>query len=122
MQQAAPTPPPAQPMPDKTLVWVAYGAMALAFVNGFSSVITVVIGYVKRNEVPPWLATHYTFLIRTFWITLVVGLVGVILTVVLVGFLVLPALAVWIIVRLVRGAIWLSEDKPVPQPLSLGFG
>lgn len=121
MQQAAPGPSAPQ-SPDKTLVWVAYAALALAFVNGFSAIVTVVIGYVKRNEVPPWLATHYTFLIRTFWVTLVVGLLGLLLTIVLVGFLVLTALAVWVIVRLVRGAIWLSEDKPVPQPLSLGFG
>jgi uncharacterized membrane protein len=116
MQQTAPA------TNDKTLLWIAYACMALAFVNGFTAIAAVVIAYVKRKDSAPWIATHYTFLIRTFWVSVVVGLVGVVLMWVLIGFLVLFALAIWTIVRLVRGAIWVSEDKPVPMPNSFGFG
>jgi uncharacterized membrane protein len=116
MQQAAPG------SADKTMLWIAYACMALGFVNGFTAIAAVVIAYIKRQESPPWIATHHTFLIRTFWVCVVVGLVGALLTLVLIGFLVLFALAVWTIVRLARGAVWLSEDKPVPMPLILGFG
>lgn len=107
---------------DKTLLWVAYACMALGFVNGFTAIAAVVIAYIKRKDSAPWIATHYTFLIRTFWVGVVVGMIGALLTLVLIGFVVLFALAIWTIVRLVRGAIWVSEDKPVPMPGSFGFG
>jgi len=54
-----------------------------------------------------------TWQIRTFWWGLRWAVVGGILVLVVVGFAVLFADAVWIIYRIVKGWLNLNENKPV---------
>ncbi|WP_371326952.1 DUF4870 family protein [Stappia sp. ES.058] len=61
-------------------------------------------------------ASHYTYLIRTFWIGLAGALVSALLMMVGIGFLLMIALVVWLIVRCVKGLQWISRGEPVPNP------
>ena len=75
------------------------------------------LAYVWKNEPhDAWMDSHYQYLINTFWIGFIGTLVGFILLIVLVGFLVLPLVAVWVIVRSVLSLINAQQHKPMPNP------
>jgi uncharacterized membrane protein len=100
----------------KTLTLVVYALQAAGFIlGGITWIVAVVINYVKREEVAgTWLESHFRWQIRTFWFGLLWGVVGGILALVLVGFVILFADAVWIIYRIVKGWLNLSDGKPMP--------
>ena len=101
---------------NKTLTWVIYGLYAAGFLIGLTWIVAIILNYVKRGDVAgTFLESHFNWQIRTFWISLVVGLIGIVLMIVVVGWLVLLADAVWVIYRLVVGGLKLSEDKPVVE-------
>ena len=98
----------------KTLATVVYALQAAGFFVGLTWIVAVVINYVKRDDVSgSWLESHFSWQIRTFWWGLLWAVVGGILALVVVGFAVLFADAVWIIYRIVKGWLNLSENKPV---------
>ena len=98
----------------KTLATVVYALQAAGFFVGLTWIVAVVLNYVKRDDVRgTWLESHFTWQIRTFWWGLLWAVVGGILVLVVVGFAVLFADAVWIIYRIVKGWLKLSENKPV---------
>jgi uncharacterized membrane protein len=85
-----------------------------AFLTGWPSIIAVILNYVKRGDVRgTWLESHFRWQIRTFWFGLLWGVLGAILLLVLVGYFVLLADAIWIIYRIVKGWLNLSENKPL---------
>jgi uncharacterized membrane protein len=100
----------------KTLTLVVYALQAAGFIlGGITWIVAVVINYVKRDDVAgTWLESHFRWQIRTFWFGLLWGAIGGILTLVLVGFAILFADAVWIIYRIVKGWLNLSDGKPMP--------
>jgi uncharacterized membrane protein len=99
----------------KTLTTVVYALQAAGFFVGITWIVAVVINYVKKEDVAgSWLESHFRWQIRTFWFGLLWGVIGGILTLVLVGFLILFADTVWIIYRIVKGWLRLNENRPVP--------
>jgi len=103
----------------------AFGASTVigAFVFGWPSIIAVIINYVKKGEARgSWLESHFRWQIRTFWFALawivLIGLVGGLLTLVLVGFAILWIglflLGIWAIYRIARGWLALQDRRPMP--------
>src|SRR5687767_14827656 len=93
-----------------------------AFLSGWPSIIAVILNYVKRSEVRgTWLESHFSWQIRTFWYALlwavVIGVVGLVMWVVLLGWLVWwaggLALGVWIAYRVARGWMALRDQRPM---------
>ncbi len=98
----------------KTLTLVVYVLQALGFFVGITWIVAVVINYVKKDDVAgTWLESHFRWQIRTFWFGLLWGAIGGLLVVVFVGFAILAADAVWIIYRIVKGALDLNDGKPL---------
>ena len=98
----------------KTLAMVVYALQGLAFLNGVTWIVAVVIDYVKLDDVRgTWLESHFRWQIRTFWWGLLWAAVGAVLMFVLVGFLVWTAAAVWAIYRIVKGWLALNDNKPI---------
>src|SRR5574342_1096277 len=96
----APSPaPPAAAASGETAAKVVYVLYLATFVTGVTALVGVVMAYVYQDDAPDGLKTHFRFQIRTFWLGLVFGLVGALLSLVVVGFLVLVFLAVWLVVR-----------------------
>lgn len=62
--------------------------------------------------------SHYTYLIRTFWIALLYGFVSVILMFVLVGILLAFATAAWVIARCIIGLQAVGRGEPIKNPES----
>ena len=101
---------------NKTLTWVIYGLYAASFLVGITSIVAIILNYVKRGDVAgTYLESHFTWQIRTFWIGVIVAIVGGLLMLVLVGWLVWLADMVWVIYRLVMGALRLSESQPIVE-------
>jgi uncharacterized membrane protein len=92
-----------------------YALQALGFLNGITWIVAVIINYVKKDDVAgTWLESHVRWQIRTFWFGLLWGVIGGVLTLVLIGFVVLFADAVWIIYRIAKGWLNLAENRPMP--------
>lgn len=88
---------------------------------GVTALIGVIMAYVNRDTGPEWLRSHYDFQIRTFWIGLLYSIAGIILSMILIGFLVLLFTAVWLIIRVVKGFKHLDQRQPVPDVKSWMF-
>ena len=98
----------------KNITQVVYALQALSFLFGITAVVGVVIDYVKRDEAQgTLLQSHFDWQIRTFWWGLAWSVVGLVLTLVFIGFFVLFAAWVWMIYRVVKGWLKLNENKPV---------
>ena len=88
-----------------------------SFVVGVTGLVGIVLAYVWRNDDPAgWEQSHYTYLIRTFWIGLLGSVAGLLLAVVLIGFVILAAVAVLVIVRCVLSLVNAQKQAPMPRP------
>lgn len=88
-----------------------------SFVLGITGIVGVVLAYVWKGEArPAWEETHFRYLIRTFWIGVLGSIVGILLAVVLIGFLVLLATAVLVVVRSVMSLIAAQKQEAMPNP------
>lgn len=93
-----------------------------SFVTGITAVIGVVLAHLWAGEpAQDWERSHYRYLIRTFWLALVAGVVGVVLTIVLVGFAILFAVTVWVAVRSVVSLVKAQKREPIADPATLLF-
>jgi uncharacterized membrane protein len=114
-QQQFPEPVPSTEQRNWTMaVWLLY-------LGGHITVVTVIAGliiaYMKRDAFAgtPY-QSHMVSAIRTFWISLVVGLVGILLVIVGVGIFILIGLVIWTIFRCVRGLVRAINGQPIDNP------
>jgi uncharacterized membrane protein len=126
----------ARPVPTGAAL-VVYALFAVAAVIGVAShgfplfaplfglvgLIAIIIAYVKRGEAAgTWLASHFRWLIRTFWWSLLWALIGglvlVTLGLVLIGIPIAFAIwavdTIWVIYRVIRGYLLFHSSQPVP--------
>jgi uncharacterized membrane protein len=116
---------------DRTMPAVTYGLYLLGFASGgLTTLIGLIVAYANRGAAAPAMASHYTFLIRTFWLSAVWALIagalvviGLPLSFILIGipilklgFLIWGLIAVWFAVRCVLGAIHLARGEAYPRP------
>lgn len=93
---------------------VVYVLYLASLFTGITSIIGVIIAYVKRDEVRGTVdESHLQYLIRTFWFSLLGFIIGMILVLVLIGYLIILAVSVWFIYRVVMGFMRLLDNKPV---------
>ena len=96
----------------KTITTIVYALQAIAFFIGISFIAAVILNYVKKEDVQgTWLASHFRWQIRTFWFGLLWGIIGVISFFLVVGYFILIANAIWVIYRIIKGWLRLSEGK-----------
>jgi uncharacterized membrane protein len=102
---------------------VSSGFPVIAPLMGIIGIIGVIICYVKRDDAAgTWLASHFRWLIRTFWFSLLWAVIGwvVLLTLglILIGIpiaiLIWAVAALWVIYRVVRGYLAFNDSKPIP--------
>jgi len=99
---------------DKSLTTIIYALYAASLIFGVTCLVAIIINYVKRDDVQgTWLESHFRWQIRTFWFSLLWGLIGLALTFVVVGIFVLIADLLWYIYRIVKGWIRLNDGKPM---------
>lgn len=100
-------------------VYLLYGT---GFFVGVTFLIGVILAHVARDGAPPWLASHFTFQIRTFWLSLLWGVVGLVSAWLLVGLAFLAWSFILTLGRTIKGFVRLNEDRPIDNPRSWYFG
>jgi Predicted membrane protein len=95
---------------------VVYILYLVGIIFGLTGIIGVVMAYINKREAPDWLQTHYQFQIRTFWIGLLYVLIGMVSSVILIGYLVLLFWVVWLVIRCVKGMKSLDQKEAHPDP------
>lgn len=102
--------------PGKTNVQVIYVLYLASFVIGITGLIGLVMAYVNRSKSEAWIESHYTWLIRTFWIALLGGFISLVLMLVAIGVVLMMAIAIWVIVRCVIGLQKVSRGEAIANP------
>lgn len=93
-----------------------------SFLTGFSGLVGIVLAHVWQGEnQEEWAASHFTYLIRTFWIGFVASIISFLLMFVAIGVLLLPLVAVWFGVRSVLSLVRAQKHEPMPDPETLLF-
>lgn len=92
-----------------------------AFVFGWPSIIAMILNYAMRGSVrDTWLESHWRWQRRTFWFALLWGVVTGALAITLIGLpaaiVVLVASGLWVLYRVIRGWLALSNRQPLPRP------
>ena len=92
-----------------------------SFLFGWPSIIAVIINYVKRDEVRgTYLESHFRWQLRTFWYSLLwlvvaflcmITLIGIPLAIVVAG-----GTGIWVVYRIIRGWMALSQHKAMTLP------
>ena len=100
------------------LVYILY---LVGIVVGVTGIVGVVMAYINKDDAPDWLKSHYQFQIRTFWIGLLYFVVGILLTMVVIGIFILLFWCVWLIIRCVKGMKALDAKQPHPNPTGWMF-
>jgi uncharacterized membrane protein len=133
-QQSAVLPAREVPTTAAIIAYVLFGFAALTQIAGSGlavpaplltliGVIGVIVAYVKRGDARgSWLESHMTQLIRVFWWSTAWAIIGwivlVLLAIVLIGLalgpLIWAATAVWVLYRVIRGVLYLKDQRPYP--------
>lgn len=93
-----------------------------SFVTGVSGIVGIVLAHVWQGENRDnWAASHFTYLIRTFWIGFLASIIASALMFVLIGFLLFPVIAIWVGVRSVLSLLKAQKQEPMPDPQTLLF-
>ncbi len=95
---------------------VVYLLYLASLIFGITGLVGVVMAYINRDGAPEWLQSHYQFQIRTFWIGLLLMIVGFFSMIFLVGYLILLFWAIWLIVRCIKGIKYLDKKEAHPDP------
>ena len=120
---------------DRAMPAVVYLLYILGLFHGLTLLIGLVMAYVMRGGAGPVMGSHYTYVIRTFWVSLIWMIIGagIVLvsfpfTFILIGIPFMWAGGVvcflawlWALVRCIVGVVRLADGRPVERPMSYGF-
>lgn len=104
--------------PGKTNLQVIYILYLASFVIGLTGLVGIVLAYLNRGKSEPWLESHYTWAIRTFWIGLLGSFISFVLFFLVIGMFTIILVAIWFIVRIVVGLQKLGRNEPIADPQS----
>jgi len=100
---------------DRTLALVAYVLHLVGAIAGVTSIIGLIVNYVKCSPYDDVFDSHHRWMIRSFWWALLWIVIGVVTVFILIGWVILFLAWVWYIYRHVRGLIALINGDPMPR-------
>ena len=93
------------------IIYILYIAAILV---GITSIVGVIMAYIKRADFAgSEYEDHITYLIRTFWISLIGYLIGIILMFIGIGLFIIIAVGIWFLYRSIAGFIKFNDNKPI---------
>ena len=89
-----------------------------AFLTGWPSIIALIMSYIWRDDASgTYLASHFDWLIGTFWVALVWLIIGWILIATVIGMVIgiplLLIIGVWVLYRLMKGLFALNDRRHI---------
>lgn len=118
---SAPQTSPRDESGDRILGIVNYVLAFVALTSGITLLIAAVLAYVRKEQASPWLKSHFEYQIATFWYALAFTVVGVLTSIILIGFLILFVGWVWLLIRAAVGIIRLIDGRGHDNPWGLLF-
>ncbi|MFG6569777.1 DUF4870 family protein [Sulfitobacter sp. 1A13679] len=100
---------------DRTKLTISYILYLVGFVFPLAALAGLVLAYMQNPS------GHRQFIIRTFWMGLLMTFVGGILTFFLIGWFVLLFWAIWNLVRIFSGWGILGDAKDISNPKTWGL-
>ena len=98
----------------KTLTTIIYALYAASLLVGITAIVAIIINYVKKEDVAgTFLESHFRWQIRTFWFGLLWSILGLMTFLIAIGWFVIIATGIWIIYRIVKGWLYLNDNKPM---------
>lgn len=115
---------------DRMLPALCYILYLVGLTHGVTILIALVIAYANRGKVGPEMASHYTWIIRTFWLSIgwfliggilcLVGIpfviVGIGLLMIWLGLAIIGLLWLWSAIRCLLGLVYLARNEAYPRP------
>ena len=100
---------------QKNVALLVYLLQGLGFfTGGLTFIAALVVNYVKVDEVKDtWLESHFRWQINTFWYGLLWWAIGMLFWLVLMGWLASAIVSIWMVYRIIRGALYLNDSKPI---------
>ncbi len=95
---------------NKTLGYVAGILMLVCAPAG------VILSYIDRGKASPLLASHYSYLIGTFWKGLLFLVISAILTFVLIGLIAYFVTSIWYLIRCIKSLVYLHRGDAITTP------
>jgi len=98
----------------RTLAIVAY----ILFLVGWptlhlATIAAVILAYVQRDDARGTIwESHFSNVIHTFWISLLIGVIAVPLCFVVIGIPIMGLLIVWFLYRTIKGLVRALDDRP----------
>ena len=101
----------------RKLAMLVYALQAASLFTGSLTLFAgVIINYVRMDDVKgSWIESHFRWQTKTFWYSLVWMVIGGVTVIFLVGWAILLAISIWMIYRIVKGWVYLSENRPMPS-------
>jgi len=99
------------------LAMIVYGLQAASLFTGTLTLFAgVIINYVRMEDVQgSWVESHFRWQAKTFWYTLLWLVIGGVTTPILIGWAILLAGSLWLIYRVVKGWVYLNENRTMPN-------
>ena len=94
----------------------AFGAATVigSFLFGWPSIIAVIVNYIYRSDARgTWLESHSDWQIRTFWWSLLWGILGWLTFIILIGWAIWGVAFVWFVYRIAKGWLNLNDNRPM---------
>lgn len=110
---------PAENTSSAKIVYILY---LVGLVLGITALVGLIMAYINKTGNDGVANSHYRFQIRTFWIGLLMMLVGSISAMIIIGWFIMLFWLIWTIIRCVKGMKYLEEGVAVPNPKSWMFG
>lgn len=96
----------------RKITTLIYALQAIGLFIGLTYIAAVIVNYLKRKDVKGTrYETHFRWQIRTFWGSLIIGVIGFATYLLLIGYFIILADGVWVVYRIIRGYFNLRENK-----------
>lgn len=96
----------------KSSAIVAYALLALGLFTGLPWIIGGIWALVKRSDaVGTKYEDHYTNIIKTFWWSLGLYVLGAVLTMAFVGIFIIMGVWIWNVYKVIKGLSRITSDK-----------
>lgn len=98
----------------KQMTLICYILFLASYLLGITGIIGIIICYIKKGEAQgTFLDSHFKWMIKTFWISLGVSIIGFATWIFIIGMFILFGAFIWGLYRFIKGFLLLQDGKPI---------
>jgi len=96
---------------DSKALGYAAGILMIAFAPA-----GLLLSYIDRGKASPLVASHYNYLISTFWKGFLFMVISLVLTFVLIGVFAYAITSIWYLFRCIKSIVYLHRGDAIANP------